>query len=145
MWTYVQATGELVDSGGRTIGVGYSGAGEHKNRPESQFIRDKGPVPCGIYYMQPPRDTVTHGPYFIPLMSGLGNEMRGRDGFAIHGDSKAKPGTASQGCIIQSRATRETAWGSGDHVVHVIARELDGADEETDTVVGRAGGSMRTT
>jgi len=64
-------------------------------------------------------DTVTHGPYVLPLTPSLNNQMFGRSGFLIHGDSVVNPGTASEGCIILPRAVRQQIWGAGDHVLQV--------------------------
>jgi Protein of unknown function (DUF2778) len=41
------------------------------------------------------------------------NDMCGRSGFLIHGDSVSHPGDASDGCIILSRAEREAIVKSG--------------------------------
>jgi hypothetical protein len=39
----------------------------------------------------------------------------------MHGDSKAHPGSASHGCVILPRATREEVWQSGDRELEVVA------------------------
>jgi hypothetical protein len=103
---------------------GYSGAGDNKNVPASQWIKNKGPIPCGIYTIEPPIDTKTHGPYVLWLTPDPANEMFGRSAFGIHGDSLVAPGTASEGCIILSRVSRETIWLSGDHILEVKASEM---------------------
>jgi hypothetical protein len=46
--------------------------------------------------------------------------MFGRTGFLIHGDAVHAPGTASEGCVILSRTTREQIWESHDHVLQVV-------------------------
>ena len=47
------------------------------------------------------------GPVAMPLTPDPGNEMHGRSDFWIHGDNPDMNQTASQGCIIMSRPTRE--------------------------------------
>lgn len=37
----------------------------------------------------------------------------------IHGDSIARPGTASEGCVILDRSMREQIWSGGDHTLEV--------------------------
>jgi len=122
MWTFEQISGRLYDSDGKLEGIGYSGFANGKNNPDAQSIHQVGPIPCGLYSMQAPHDSQTHGPFVIPLIPNPENEMFGRDGFLIHGDSKHAPGTASLGCIIQARDVREKVWNSGDHVLQVVAR-----------------------
>jgi hypothetical protein len=118
---YEIVSGSLYDATGVLIGVGYSGSPEHKNDPEAQSLHNQGPIPAGRYHIGPPQDTVTHGPFVLPLTPDPANEMFGRYGFLIHGDSVVHPGTASQGCIIQSRDTRVKLWTSGDRDLIVVA------------------------
>jgi hypothetical protein len=49
-----------------------------------------------------------------------GTYTYGRDGFMIHGDSIANPGTASEGCIVLRRNERQAIWESNDHVIEVV-------------------------
>jgi hypothetical protein len=121
MWTYAQRSGDLFAADGELVATGYAGAGEHKNRPESEIVRNKGPLPRGRYTMQSPRSTQTNGPYVIRLVPDPGNVMHGRTGFLIHGDSRATPGAASEGCIVLPRLIREHLWHSGDHLLKVVA------------------------
>src|ERR1035437_2005502 len=106
-WTYEQATGKLLHDGD-LVATGYSGAGGGKNNPTTQDVHNVGPIPIGHYTIEAPVDTVTHGPYVLRLEPDLANEMFGRAGFLIHGDSVVHPGTASEGCIIQARTVRES-------------------------------------
>ena len=118
-WTYEQRTGQLSRDGANIV-RGYSGAGEGKNNPEDQEIHNVGPIPRGLYTINSPQDTVTHGPYVLSLTPDPENEMYGRDSFLIHGDSKVDPGTASEGCIILPRNIRERIWTSGDTSLKVV-------------------------
>jgi hypothetical protein len=100
---YVQETGAFLNGGSPTLDViyanAYAGAGRHKNNPDSQCISDLGPIPTGVYEMGPIRD---EGPLkmAIRLTPDSDNEMCGRSGFLIHGESAGAPGWASAGCII---------------------------------------------
>lgn len=120
MWTYEQLTGKLFDNNDQLIAIGYSGHGVGKNQPEYQHVADVGPIPVGIYDIEPPRDTQSHGPYVLPLTPDANNEMFGRSGFLIHGDAVHAPGTASKGCVILSRYIREQVWESHDHSLQVV-------------------------
>jgi hypothetical protein len=120
-WTYQQSTGHMLNDLGELIGVGYSGRyPDGKNLPSMQNIPDVGPLPRGSYTIEPPVDTKTHGPYVLWLVPNPENQMFGRSAFGIHGDSVVHPGTASEGCIIQSRDVREAIWDSGDHLLQVV-------------------------
>lgn len=120
MWKYVQSTG-LLTHDDETVAIGYSGKGEGKNDPLAQQRHNEGPLPQGRYVIQPPENTHSHGPYVLPLLPSSENEMFGRSGFLIHGDSKAAPGEASEGCIIMPRLIREQVWQSGDYDLEVVA------------------------
>lgn len=119
MWTYEQRSGSMSQDG-EPVAVGYSGAGEGKNNPDMQSVPNVGPIPVGLYSIDAPVDTVTHGPFVLRLEPFPANQMFGRAGFLIHGDSVVHPGTASEGCIILGRATREQIWNSGDHQLEVV-------------------------
>ncbi|MFZ0285239.1 MAG: tlde1 domain-containing protein [Terriglobales bacterium] len=126
MWTYVQKTGELLHDG-LHIAVGYSGWDDPetrqmgKNNPELARIEEIGPIPVGKYFIGTPHDTLTHGPFVLPLTPDPANEMFGRSAFLIHGDSVVEPGTASRGCIIMSRVVRKQVAASGDNRLQVIS------------------------
>jgi hypothetical protein len=47
--------------------------------------------------------------------------MKGRGGFYLHGDLAGHYESASEGCIVQPRTTREAAWSSPDHQLKVVA------------------------
>ena len=120
-WTYAQKTGELQQDG-EHVACGYSGAGPGKNNPEMQNVPNIGPIPRGDWIIAgPPIQTRDHGPYVLRLQPEAATETHGRSGFLMHGDSKAHPGTASQGCIILPRAVREQVWQSGDRDLEVVA------------------------
>lgn len=125
-WTYEQRTGRLRDNLGNLVGVGYAGGNccqqsEGKNNPDMDHVAYVGPLPRGRYTIGPPRDTVTHGPYVLPLTPHADNAMHGRSAFLIHGDSVVRPGCASDGCIIQARDVRYIVGHSLDHELDVVA------------------------
>lgn len=103
------------------IGTGYSGNGVGKNNPDYQTVHDVGPIPVGQYTILAPIDTVSHGPYVMELVPDPENEMWGRAGFLLHGDSLEHPGNASKGCPVAVRAVREAIWGDPEHRLKVAA------------------------
>ena len=105
MFKYIQSTGKIYLDGA-LIGSGYSGAPEYKNQPEHQGKKNLGCIPCGVYTILPAFKG-PKGPVCMRLIPDPSNEMFGRSGFMIHGDSKDNPGTASEGCIILPRGARE--------------------------------------
>lgn len=104
--TYEQSTGNFLDSAGNLIGVGYSGNGPEMNSPESQNVRDHGPLPQGWYTVEPPHVDEQTGPVSMNLVPDPGNEMFGRSAFLIHGDNAALDHTASDGCIVMAHEYR---------------------------------------
>lgn len=119
MWVYSQRTGNLF--WGKKAGQGYSGNGKGKNNPDLQDEPNVGPIPQGLYTIGSPHDTGDHGPFVLALTPDPKNEMYGRSGFLIHGDSIAAPGTASHGCIILARWLRDWIARSGDNKLRVAA------------------------
>ncbi len=122
-WRYEIRTGILrrvtADIQSQFMG-GYSGCRDGKNNPAMCTVANLGPIPIGVYRIGDPYDTDTHGPFVLPLTPDAANEMHGRSGFLIHGDSTKEPGTASEGCIIQPRAVREQIHQSGDRELEVV-------------------------
>lgn len=120
MWSWEQPTGKLRNNAGQIVDTGYSGKGEGKNNPAMQDVADVGPIPEGHYLISAPIDTPKHGPYVLRLTPANDNVMFGRAGFLIHGDNIEHPGSASEGCIILLRSTRERIWRSGDASIRVV-------------------------
>ena len=118
-WLYEQGTGTIFHDDTPTA-VGYSGNGAGKNNPDMQDVHNVGPIPRGVYTIEAPVDTKTHGPYVLWLIPDDGNEMHGRSAFGIHGDSLVNPGGASEGCVILPKAVRVSIWDSGDRRFEVI-------------------------
>lgn len=120
MWTFRQTSG-VIDENGAIEGVGYSGSSEGKNNPFMQNVPCVGPIPQGRYAIGDPFDSPTHGPHAMRLTPDPANEMFGRSGFLIHGDSISHPGNASEGCIVLPRNVRDRISASGDNVLEVVA------------------------
>lgn len=118
MWVYKQRTGALIDPSGKHIATGYSGKGEHKNRPESEHLRALGPIPRATYTIGAPYDSEKVGPFCLRLTTA--ELIHGRSALLIHGDSIKEPGNASNGCIILNRKIRNLIWDSGDRTLCVV-------------------------
>jgi hypothetical protein len=122
---YEQATGRLLiyEQGSYdSLAVGYSGSlSRHGvNDPSKQCVRGTGPLPRGIYAIGAPGPGPS--PYSLRLTPDSSNDMCGRSGFLIHGDSVAHPGDASDGCIILNRPERERIVATGLKTLIVVDR-----------------------
>lgn len=120
-WRWKQSTGELFAFGSPQVGAiatGYAGAGSARNNPDYQCVEDLGPIPRGWYEIGAERDSPA--PVTLPLTPDAGNDMCGRSGFLIHADSVARPGWASQGCIILGKSAREKIRDSGATRLEVV-------------------------
>lgn len=117
MWTYVQSTGDLFH-GSAYIETGYSGkVPGGKNDPSKECVKDVGPIPRGTYKIGP--EKASPSPVSLILTADNPNYCTPpRDGFLIHGDNST--GTASTGCIILSRSTRESIRDSNDNRLKVV-------------------------
>lgn len=96
--TYSQSTG--LFTGPAITATGYSGHGEGLDNASMQDVHDIGPLPQGIYTIQPPHADPKVGPVAMRLEPSPENTMFGRGDFLIHGDNAAQNHTASEGCII---------------------------------------------
>lgn len=124
MWVYYQESGKVLAPDGLIIGIGYSGKGSSKNDPQAQSVENVGPIPEGYYRIGEPYDSVTHGPFVLPLTPDPQNNMFGRTHFLIHGDSVIQPGTASAGCIVLPWSVRKSIAGSLDKILGVVSGEF---------------------
>jgi len=119
MYVYSQSTGELKEDG-VLLGKGYSGAGLDKNVPADEAVSCQGPLPQGFYTIAGPRDDPKKGPCVFDLSPDDDNDMFGRTGFMIHGDSLSHPGMASEGCIVLGPLIRQRIAVSVDRRLQVI-------------------------
>lgn len=117
---YHQKTGILTTDNETTIGRGYAGNGLGKNNPEMESVKNTGPLPKGIYHIGNPFNDPHMGPFCLPLIPDPSNKMYGRSSFYVHGDNINAPGTASQGCIIMPRKTREYLNNCPDKTLKVV-------------------------
>lgn len=123
MFTYSQSTGEMEHDGEPFIPPGYSGNGLGYNNPDMQGAHNVGPIPRGLYTIQPPHQDAKVGPVAMALVPDSANNMFGRADFLIHGDNHAMNHSASHGCIILPLTIRR----------QIGARVLDGDDQLTVT------------
>ena len=126
---YEQQTGRMVCTDNKTgkmvvNRMGYAGHGRGKNNSSMQNISNTGPLPQGKYDIEAPAFMHPHtGPLSLRLDPDNGNEMFGRSGFLIHGDSKKRPGEASNGCIILPAEDRRAISDAGGGTVTVVSGE----------------------
>lgn len=99
----------------------YAGAGQYKNNPKFECLKNRGPLPRGRYRIVGiPFVHKRTGPDTLRLEPYTDNVMCGRGGFLIHGDSRAYPGKASEGCIILDREFRLRIYNSKDLEIIVV-------------------------
>ena len=120
MWVYSQSSGQLWNPSGACIATGYSGFGAGKNNPALEGVRSIGPIPRGYWVMTGVYDSKRAGPLAIKLEPS-GHNALDRDYFRVHGDSAARPGSASKGCIVLWRVIRQAIIDSNDKMLRVIA------------------------
>ncbi len=124
-WMYQQSTGRLTDPNGVLVATGYSGGNCGKvpsgvNNPAMQSIKCCGPLPRGAYTLGTPVEGSSLGPLAIPLLPDPGNQMFGRGGFYMHGDTPEMNESASEGCIIMPHAIRTIVAASTDKRLEVV-------------------------
>ena len=119
-WTFQQSTGRIVDANGTLLTIGYAGHGAGLDNPADQSIPFVGPLPIGGYTMDTPINSPRLGGFAIPLIPDASNQEFGRNGFYWHGDNAEHDESASEGCLVSSLESRQTAWESGDHRLQVI-------------------------
>lgn len=93
----------------------YAGVPGFKDDTQYESLVNKGPLPRGKYLIVgQPFTHPTAGRFTLRLQPSVSNNMFGRAGFLIHGDSIREPGTASNGCIVAAPDKRKIIWESGD-------------------------------
>lgn len=122
-WTYSQSSGVLIGPDGHAFSGLYSGHGPGLNNPAEQATKDIGPIPVGTWSIGNPVHDDDTGPLSLPLTPIGTTNALGRDGFRVHGDSKAAPGQhlASKGCIVASELVRRILRDSPDRTLIVVA------------------------
>ncbi|MGF6917085.1 tlde1 domain-containing protein [Paraburkholderia sp. 40] len=119
VWIYKHESHLLYHNDKLVTNKGYSGKGEHKNRHSSQYVRDWGPIPVGLYEITAPFPHPKTGPFSMRLNPVCGTCLGERSAFMIHGDSQTDPGNASNGCIVLHLPYRKQIWNSGDRMLRV--------------------------
>lgn len=140
MWTWEIKSGNLYSNAGDLIGSGHAGHDvvengvvtiQGRNNPAMTHVKDIGPLPVGMYTIMPPKDYVTVGKFAMQLIPDITNEMFGRGGFYMHGDSFEDQVVDSDGCPVQQRPVREFVANSNDNRLHVVSEVgLAQTDEE---------------
>jgi hypothetical protein len=126
-WKFVVKTGELFDSTGKRVAVGYAGGNcgknpEGINNPLVVSVPNIGPLPPGLYtfgQLFDPHHKV--GKYAFELIPDAKNIMFGRSGFFCHGDTLT-PRCASEGCIIMPHDIRVLMYTGTDKQIQVVAQ-----------------------
>jgi hypothetical protein len=124
MWTFSITDGKWYSPSGTFVSKGYAGGNlghnpEGVDNPDDEGIKDVGPLPEGWYTFGEPVQHSKLGTFAIPLIPDPSNDMKGRAGFFLHGDT-TPPGNASEGCIVQPYMTRYATWTSPDHRLQVV-------------------------
>ncbi|MGH9418017.1 MAG: tlde1 domain-containing protein [Terriglobales bacterium] len=127
-WEYSQSEGTIAhvfpDGARKLIGSGYSGFGSALDDPAAQDEDKLGPIPRGSWIIGPQQNhSLADGRGTLiaamPLAPAPGNTTVRKD-FWIHGDTAAHNHTASQGCIVLPRDTRNAIARSGDSRLEVV-------------------------
>lgn len=113
MWTYSQASGELLKDG-IFEGTGYSGTGAGRNNASMQSVQNIGPIPQGKYLIGKSYDDPHLGPCVMHLDPIEETDTFGRSLFRIHGDDARHD--ASHGCVILGPAIRHVIAASTDRI-----------------------------
>lgn len=109
-FVYSQSTGlfyiEDFDGNRAAIARGYSGHGTHRNDPDAEEFPGRGPIPRGVWKVHDPVHHIRLGPLAFYL-EPVAHDAYHRTEFFIHGDNSKGDKSASTGCIILDRRTRE--------------------------------------
>jgi hypothetical protein len=97
------------------------GPNDHRNRSADQTLHALGPIPAGLYTIEPAFHDPHKGPIAMHLTPHAENDMHGRSAFMIHGDlSPPRSGQASEGCVILNRVARQAIADSDVRVLEVV-------------------------
>jgi len=104
----------------------YSGAPNAVNDPSQQDVPFVGPIPIGDYLIGTGVGNRGTGPQSLPLTLAPNNTLfpstRDPNSFLVHGDNSQGNQSASQGCVICSRGTRDTINAAGGGSLNVRTR-----------------------
>lgn len=120
---YEQTSGNIyisdMDDARALIGRGYSGAADCVNNSQFEAVAEHGPIPRGKWRLDAPIKHERLGPLAFRLWP-IDHNAFGRTAFFIHGDNARGDFSASSGCIIAGRATREAIRALGCRRLLVI-------------------------
>jgi RHS repeat-associated protein len=129
-WQYSQSTGQMTyvdNKPGESsyVDTGYSGHDEGVNTPDMQSVPFVGPIPQGTYaigeaYYHKRPDGSGLGPVTMNLDPNKATDTFDRDLFRIHGDNGRGDKSASEGCIVLPRKTRDRINDSTDRKLKVV-------------------------
>ncbi|WP_449555368.1 tlde1 domain-containing protein [Lelliottia amnigena] len=97
----------------------YSGRPGFSNDSANECVSGKGPLPRGTYTIGTAFYHRRTKAMTMRLSPFIENQMCGRDGFMIHGNSAAHPRNASDGCIILNLSGRKEINDSNDKILVV--------------------------
>lgn len=118
-WVYKVSSKGFYLNGTLQFSARYSGRPGYKDDSANECVSGRGPLPRGNYTISEPFYHHKTRAWTMRLTPSMSNNMCGRDGFMIHGDSAKHPGEASDGCIIVDLPGRKAIAASGDHSLTV--------------------------
>ncbi|MDT3563578.1 DUF2778 domain-containing protein [Cronobacter malonaticus] len=118
-WVYKVSVNKFYLNGTYQFDAEYSGRPGYWNDSANECISNRGPLPRGTYTIGPAFNHPRTRAYTMRLTPYIENQMCGRDGFMIHGNSGAHPTQASDGCIILNLQGRMAINDSSDKILVV--------------------------
>lgn len=118
-WVYKVGVHKFYLNGSFKFDADYSGRPGFKNDSANECVSGKGPIPRGTYIIGPTFYHYKTKAWTMRLTPYPENQMCGRDGFMIHGNSSAHPLSASDGCIILNMSGRKEIDDSSDKILVV--------------------------
>jgi len=121
---YEQTSGDLYviapDGSLKLVAQGYSGAaGEARNNPQMESVKETGPIPLGTYEIGKSRpDSDPHGPSTLPL-NAKWDSSANRTDLLIHAENHITH-DASKGCVVLDLQTREQIAKLTDATLEVV-------------------------
>ena len=104
---FSQTTGRITKDDGEEVAIGWSGRGEGKANPAMQDVHSTGPLPKGVYRVDPWEEQHGHLGPLVAHLTMIQGDSFGRDAFYIHGPSTTNYGEESMGCIVVPRVGRQ--------------------------------------
>lgn len=118
-WVYKVSTHSFYLNGTHQFNANYSGRPGFKDDSAKECVKGKGPLPRGTYTIGSAFYHRKTKGWTMRLTPYVENQMCGRDGFMIHGDSSAHPGEASDGCIVLNLPYRKIIAASNNKILVV--------------------------